>query len=340
MTESNGVCELGLGKLAEFDGDWVPARITNGILSFHEDADEHIRIEARSSTEFSMTYDRKTFTAKLCDDGKLYWSDGDVWARKFEVDFDDGRCISTLCPPSVSMRVVRLLMDEFGYPLPARIQSLVEGILSNNSCASPRQKLWFVLCSLGIFDPLGCECSLNAIQYSIRSMPDVDKHWAMNIAPASESLDDILVTQVGWHSVKVMSIAGDSLNNFLTVHEVARIRRISPCADEGCHLQRRLERERPAYHTGVIKFVDFAKKFGVVQSDAGQTHIFLENDMSFELVDGQELVSLENDLHGGLCWYEDAEIKGERVIFDLQPNTYKGVKKPLKAVNVQVKLTC
>jgi len=43
---------------------------------------EHVEIDTLSGKHFQMSYLGKTFSAKLRDDGKLYWSDGDVWSRR------------------------------------------------------------------------------------------------------------------------------------------------------------------------------------------------------------------------------------------------------------------
>lgn len=103
-------------------------------------------------------------------------------------------------------------------------------------------------------------------------------------------------------------------------------------------MQTRLERERPAHHNGVIKFVAFEKKYGLILSDAGRHHIVLTPEMSFDAYDGEELVTLESNVHAQGFRVEAKNCKGIRVTFDLQQNHHKGVKKPLKAVNVKVKL--
>merc|ERR1712060_879612 len=130
--------------------------------------------------------------------------------------------------------------------------------------AFDKQDLSFLFHTLKNSDPLGCDDYSDAIGHFIREIPDADRHWAMKLAPAPKSLDDILTT------------VGGNLQEFLSVHEVAHTRHIHSSADEGCHLQSRLERERPAYHSGVIKFVNAEEKFGIIGSDAGRSHIFLE----------------------------------------------------------------
>jgi cold shock CspA family protein len=64
----------------EFHGTWGPARIHNGKLTWNEGEDIVINVE--SASKFSMSYLGSTYSAELCDDGKLHWNDGDVWTRR------------------------------------------------------------------------------------------------------------------------------------------------------------------------------------------------------------------------------------------------------------------
>jgi len=64
----------------EFDGEWGPASIRNGTLTWSEGEDVAIVVTSRKT--FRMDYVGKVYTAKLLDNGKLQWSDGDLWERQ------------------------------------------------------------------------------------------------------------------------------------------------------------------------------------------------------------------------------------------------------------------
>jgi len=81
----------------DFDGDWRCAFICNGTLTWKEGEDVAITVINRTS--FRMIYVGKVYEARLLNDGKLQWDDGDVWARSkneassCEVEFDgEWRC--------------------------------------------------------------------------------------------------------------------------------------------------------------------------------------------------------------------------------------------------------
>merc|ERR1712066_200072 len=63
-----------------FDGTWGPASIRKGVLTWNED--EQVMLEILSRSEFRMTYNGQWLIARAKADGKLHWSDGDVWSRK------------------------------------------------------------------------------------------------------------------------------------------------------------------------------------------------------------------------------------------------------------------
>jgi hypothetical protein len=71
---------------ARFHGVWGPASIEKSSLVWNEG--EIVKIDIVSETQFSMTYycdpqyAPRVFAAELRGDGKLYWSDGDVWSRR------------------------------------------------------------------------------------------------------------------------------------------------------------------------------------------------------------------------------------------------------------------
>jgi cold shock CspA family protein len=71
---------------ARFHGVWGPAFIEKDSLVWNEG--EAVKIDIVSETQFSMTYycdqqyTSKVFSAELHNDGKLHWSDGDVWSRE------------------------------------------------------------------------------------------------------------------------------------------------------------------------------------------------------------------------------------------------------------------
>jgi len=69
---------------SHFDGDWGCASICRGTLTWKEDEDvpdEGVPVCILSSSRFTMTYVGIFYEARLLADGKLHWSDGDVWAR-------------------------------------------------------------------------------------------------------------------------------------------------------------------------------------------------------------------------------------------------------------------
>lgn len=73
-------------------------------------------------------------------------------------------------------------------------------------------------------------------------------------------------------------------------------------------------------------------------SDAGRSHIVLE-DIYFDVdAHGEDIVSLENDVHASLYCTDAKYITNVRVSFQLAENIHRGQKKPLKAIKVKVKL--
>merc|ERR1712137_831751 len=66
----------------EFDGTWGPASIRNGVLTWNEDQGEQVMLEILSGSEFRMIYNGQWLIARKQADGKLHWSDGDMWSRQ------------------------------------------------------------------------------------------------------------------------------------------------------------------------------------------------------------------------------------------------------------------
>jgi antitoxin component of MazEF toxin-antitoxin module len=65
---------------SKFDGVWGPACLRKGVLTWNEGED--VEVDVLSDTKFRMTYVGKVCSAELRRDGKLHWSDGDVWSRR------------------------------------------------------------------------------------------------------------------------------------------------------------------------------------------------------------------------------------------------------------------
>jgi len=65
---------------ALFVGEWEVAFIDDGMLVWNEG--ESVAIEVVDEYQFRLIYVGKTYDAELRADGKLHWSDGDVWSRK------------------------------------------------------------------------------------------------------------------------------------------------------------------------------------------------------------------------------------------------------------------
>jgi cold shock CspA family protein len=66
----------------KYEGNWTQAFIRGNKLTWNQG--EHVEIQGTSSTTFSMKYLGTTYSAKLQEDGKLHWDDGDVWVRRVE----------------------------------------------------------------------------------------------------------------------------------------------------------------------------------------------------------------------------------------------------------------
>lgn len=61
-------------------GAWSEATISGTTLIFH-DTRETVALQLINSKEFRMMWKGENCKAVLRDDGKLHWSDGDVWSR-------------------------------------------------------------------------------------------------------------------------------------------------------------------------------------------------------------------------------------------------------------------
>jgi cold shock CspA family protein len=143
---------------------------------------------------------------------------------------------------------------------------------------------------------------------------------------------------LSWFSVLSMSRVSGLLNKFLGVPEVAHLKQVHRSLDACGELHERLRNERAAYHTGLIKIVNCERQYGFITSDAGRDHVVLFPDIQFHVEDGTQFVSFECDIFAQRFHNEPKDVIGLRVCFDLQRNVYKGQLKPLKAVNVVVKL--
>lgn len=64
----------------KFDGVWGPARLKKGVLTWNEG--EAVEVDVLSEVQFRITYVGRVYSAELRSDGKLHWSDGDVWSRR------------------------------------------------------------------------------------------------------------------------------------------------------------------------------------------------------------------------------------------------------------------
>mmetsp|Transcript_65504 Transcript_65504/g.103746 ORF Transcript_65504/g.103746 Transcript_65504/m.103746 type:complete len:391 (-) Transcript_65504:27-1199(-) len=67
-----------LGKA--FEGVWAKGTIANGKMYFRGEFQGDIRFI--DDKNFAMIVEGKRYTAELKSDGKMYWSDGDVWSRQ------------------------------------------------------------------------------------------------------------------------------------------------------------------------------------------------------------------------------------------------------------------
>merc|ERR1711920_339871 len=67
-----------------------------GVLTWNER--EQVLLEILSGSEFRMVYDGQWLIARVQADGKLLWSDGDVWSRKLPAWMcKRKRPVATLC---------------------------------------------------------------------------------------------------------------------------------------------------------------------------------------------------------------------------------------------------
>merc|ERR1712032_1584663 len=84
--EEAHVClsSVGVSSACACDGDWEAACIKDGTLTWNEGEDVELTILSHSRfcmSYFAMTGCPMHYEAELRNDGKLHWSDGDVWMR-------------------------------------------------------------------------------------------------------------------------------------------------------------------------------------------------------------------------------------------------------------------
>merc|ERR1712050_219556 len=107
--------------MGSFDGHWNRGFIFGSVVTWHDGTTSTLTI---SGAHIKVTLAKQLYSGILRPDGNIHWSDGDIWTRVSQVEFDKLKAVH-------SLQTLRAYVDEVGWN-----HSCVVGLIKLLCCSS------------------------------------------------------------------------------------------------------------------------------------------------------------------------------------------------------------